>query len=372
MKPFQLAGALVLALTGFAVAQDQPSVCAIGCINDVFSAGVPGTCAGNDQACVCNSNTDLMNGIRDCFTSACVGEVADVQIPLADQYATSTCGVIVAAQAAQTSSASPVAETTPPAPVTTSSTPVVSTTSTSIDTSTPTPAATTSSSPVATPSSTSTPQVINSSTQDTVATGAPTSVSSETTSAASSASSSTTDSAAPAETNSTTSKKSSGLSTPVKAGIGAGVGAAALAALTVALCLCLRRRKKPAPAPLRTMKISEPMAGRRQYADNVRTAEAGIARPGILKPTAPAPIQTSRRPGVSVQPAATSPTSIDTIAKSRTQSSMQGPVEIVEVVIIDVVADVVVVALGWLYVISGGKRTAHVHAVALMIAMSEF
>ncbi|KAI0146285.1 hypothetical protein GGR57DRAFT_291556 [Xylariaceae sp. FL1272] len=318
MKLFQLAGVLVLALTGFGIAQDQISGCAVNCINDVFAVGVPGTCAGNDQACVCNSSADFMNGIRDCITSGCVGEVADVQIPLADQYASSTCGVIVAAQTAQTSSASPVAETSPPAPVTTSSTPVVSTTSTSIDTPTSTPAAATSSSLAATPSSISSPKVSSSSTQQSAVTSAATSVSSTATLAASSASSassssssSTADSAAPAETASTTSsKEASGLSTPVKAGIGAGVGAAVLAALTVALCVCLRRRKKATPAPRRNMKISEPMAGRRQYADNVHTAEAGIARPGILKPTAPAAIRTSRRPGVAVQPAETSPTSM--------------------------------------------------------------
>ncbi|KAI8623109.1 hypothetical protein F5Y19DRAFT_403526 [Xylariaceae sp. FL1651] len=301
MKLLQAIVTLAIVFLGAVGAQGNPtapSTCASGCVNGVFVNAANIGCANGDTLCVCGKTDSFHDGIRDCITAACAADVPDIQIPLADAYGDSLCA------SASSTATPPSPATTNPATAQPSDPTVIETASV---TSLPTTAVTTTPSPSAEISSQSTTAstIETSLGPSSTASGIEaTGILSSSLSISTSAFSSPTASDAPHPTSSSTPASSSGLSTPVKAGIGAGVGVAALVAAVIAVCLCLRNRQKKRKqlanrAP--PLKISKPMTGSgRQYADDVRKADAGLSKTF--------PTTKSARADATVQP--TSPTSV--------------------------------------------------------------
>ncbi|KAI3322613.1 hypothetical protein HD806DRAFT_132774 [Xylariaceae sp. AK1471] len=280
MMFFQVLTILVVTILGSVSAQDTPpSTCATGCVNGVFVNAANIGCANGDTLCVCSKVESFHDGIRDCISAACPADVPEQQIPLADAYGDSICASASSTAISMTSTAT----ITDAAPITTT-TPIVSTT---------TPSSSAESSSQSTSVSTA---------EASTRTSAPSHVSLPTTSLAIPGSSSPTMPGMSHPTASISSVSNTGLSTAVKAGIGAGVGVAGLAAIIITVCACLRRRQRnKAASRARTLKISEPMAGSgRQFSHDVHKAEAGLPKPIVTTK----PVHT----GAAAQP--TSPTSM--------------------------------------------------------------
>ncbi|KAH8164275.1 hypothetical protein CIB48_g3958 [Xylaria polymorpha] len=300
----QAVATAVISILGLVSAQDAttPSVCAVGCVNGVFVNAANLGCANGDTLCVCGQTASMQDGIRDCITSACAADGPDVQIPLADTYATEQC----ATQQRHPPLNLPPLNLPPPEPTSTEAT--LSTSPEAVSsTSSPVPSAESSPQSTATSlSEVSTTAATSVTTSSSVSDNTPTTaqVVSPTISASTTVSSSPTTpiTSAPAATSSTSSA-STGLSTAAQAGIGAGVGAAALAAIIIAVCVCLRRRQRKKTANrVRNYKISEPMSssGGDFANNNIGRAEAGLPRPIIT--TRPTHLDTTGM--------ATSPTSV--------------------------------------------------------------
>ncbi|KAH9995698.1 hypothetical protein F4779DRAFT_196982 [Xylariaceae sp. FL0662B] len=292
---------LLILFLGQARTQDV-GPCAVGCVDGVFANSVNLGCAAGDQLCLCAKTAEMADGIRDCVNSACANDAA-AQEPLAQAYGSNQCKA-ASSKAGLLPAATPTANPSPPAaePTTTgesppATTPTTAAAETAKASPSPSPEPTTTPSPSPSPSSASPTQAVaavSPSTSDTTSEAtSPASASTEASSIAGSSTSSSVSayitvgtsvgSAATAQNSdqASSSTDGSGLTTAAKGGIGAGVGAAAIMAAVIAFCLCMRRRqkkKREAEIRARSLQISQPLPGSgRQYADNLRQAEAGLS-----------------------------------------------------------------------------------------------
>ncbi|KAI1079830.1 hypothetical protein F5B20DRAFT_154188 [Whalleya microplaca] len=283
------------------VRSEDVAPCAVGCVDGVFANSINLGCAAGDQLCLCAKTTDMTDGIRDCVNSAC-GSDAAAQAPLAQTYGSNQCqaasskaGLLAAATPTPTPSPATAQEQAATTPTTAAAETAEASPSPS-----PSPSADASPSPSPSPATQAVAAASPSTSDATAEATSPTSASASTsdaasTTAAAGSSSSSSVSAyitagtsvgsAAAAKNSddaSSSDDGSGLTTAAKGGIGAGVGAAVIVATVIACCLCMRRRqkkKRDAEIRARSLQISQPLPGSgRQYADNMRQAEAGLSR----------------------------------------------------------------------------------------------
>ncbi|KAJ8129464.1 hypothetical protein O1611_g4166 [Lasiodiplodia mahajangana] len=286
----QVITAIAVVALGLVSAQDAPSACAASCVNGVFANAASVGCANGDMVCVCNQPQSFQDGIRDCITAACPGDVPDVQIPLADAYGNDICAKVVAnnAPASTIATEAPPSEPTSTTAEPTSTPTTAASTTTSVSSVEPT-SQTTAPSPEVANTATSSPTTSSlvassSAASPSAADNQPTTVPTLSSTTSASLSSTTSSMSQPTTTSSATTA-ASGTSTAVKAGIGAGVGAAALAAVIIAVCACLRRRQRNKTANrVRKYKISEPMSSTGgQFADSIGRAESGLPKPIITR-----------------------------------------------------------------------------------------
>ncbi|KAI2640042.1 hypothetical protein GGS21DRAFT_394020 [Xylaria nigripes] len=299
MMFWQVISILVVTALGLVGAQ-APSDCAVGCVKGVLANVAAVGCTNGDTLCVCGKTESVNDGIRDCINAACLNDLADVQIPLAESYAVGTCATLAAsAESSATSTATPTPLSPEP-----QATPLINSAPLDSAASIPSAQTTVSSTQGASsaanlqtsPSATSTKATTNpgTSTAPSVGHSSPTTltISHPLATASSTANSAANHTASPSTSN-------NGLSTAVKAGIGAGVGAAVLAAIIIALCVFLRRRrqKKQSVNRARIYKISEPItepmaASGHPFATDVPRAETALPKPKpiITRPVHLAPV----------------------------------------------------------------------------------
>ncbi|KAK8120819.1 hypothetical protein PG999_004939, partial [Apiospora kogelbergensis] len=297
-----LALVVVALFGGNVLAAADMNACSKGCAVGIFADPSRLGCKAEDKNCACHSGQNLMFGVRDCITQACglTGAALDDQVAASEKFMNAECVPF-------TSTAAPATTAPPPAAA-----PAASPATTAAPAAAPAPTT----APAATTASPAKTDAASPAIKDPPASGQPASSAPSTAAGATSAATSqptTGASAASADSPSGTSKASStgsspaagvaastasptsgkaagkeeesspeGLSVAAKAGIGAGAGVVVVMAAITLCCIMMRRRRdsrtasqgpaRPARSPMPA--ISQPVNGRRQYAEDVESPAA--------------------------------------------------------------------------------------------------
>ncbi|KAK6854108.1 hypothetical protein PG995_009201 [Apiospora arundinis] len=288
---------VVVALFGGNVlAQADMNACSKGCAVGIFADPSRLGCKSEDKNCACHSGQNLMFGVRDCITQACglTGAALDQQVAASEKFMNAECVPFTSTAAPATTAPPPAAAPAATSPATTAPPPAAPAASTAE------PAKTSAVSPVVKdPPASSQPAPSTAAGATSAATSQPTtgasaaasadtpSGTSKSSSAASSPAAGVAASTASPTSSQAAGKKESeesneGLSVAAKAGIGAGAGVVVVMAAITLCCIMMRRRRdnrtapqgpaRPARSPMPA--ISQPVNGRRQYAEDVESPAA--------------------------------------------------------------------------------------------------